>query len=114
MPIASVPCASHKGYKYFLYLDGELEAANCLEIQSKLCKMLNKKGGIIIDGESVSSIDAVGVQLLCAFINDLKKQDRPILIENISQQMDDTALALGVDLIKICKSFKKGGDDDNI
>jgi len=100
MAITSIPCASHKGFKFFVHIDGELTINSAEQDLIPIRKLLGKNGGVIIDGSEVTTCDGAGFQLLCSFFAELDRQKRLVVIEQFSPILDALSISLGIDLLK--------------
>ena len=70
---------------------------NITALQSELAERLDEYGSVQIDGTAVDRVDKAGLQLLAAFVRDLRAQMRTIEWVGCSDAVRRAAMALGLD-----------------
>jgi phospholipid transport system transporter-binding protein len=65
-------------------------------LQTELAERLDESDAVQIDAAAVDRVDTAGLQLLAAFVRDLREQARPVEWVGCSDSMRKAALALGL------------------
>lgn len=113
MPYRTLPYAATAGYRFYLQIMGELTFETVQADLAPIRKLLLKKGGVIINGGEVTTCDGAGIQLLCTLISELERQQRPIMIEQISHELDEAGLRYGIDFMSRYSSAPKNNGGIN-
>lgn len=66
-------------------------------LQTELAERLDESGNVPIDGTAVDRIDTAGLQLLAAFIRDLRAEQRAVEWVGCSDALRKAATALGLE-----------------
>ncbi len=65
-------------------------------LQTELAERLDESGQIQLDGTSVDRVDTAGLQLLAAFVRDLRTEARTVQWVGCSDALRKAAVALGL------------------
>jgi anti-anti-sigma regulatory factor len=68
-------------------------------LQAELAERLDESGPVQIDATAVDRVDTAGLQLLAAFIRDLRAESRPVEWIGCSDALRKGAQALGLDAV---------------
>lgn len=66
-------------------------------LQTELAERLDDSGPVQIDGTAVDRVDTAGLQLLAAFVRDLRAEQRTVEWIGCSDALRKAATALGLD-----------------
>ncbi len=66
-------------------------------LQSELAERLDESGGVQIDATAVDRVDTAGLQLLAAFVRDLRAEMRTVEWVGCSDALRKAATALGLE-----------------
>jgi phospholipid transport system transporter-binding protein len=66
-------------------------------LQTELAERLDESGNVQIDGTAVDRIDTAGLQLLAAFVRDLRAEQRAVEWVGCSDALRKAATALGLE-----------------
>jgi phospholipid transport system transporter-binding protein len=66
-------------------------------LQSELAERLDESGGVQIDATAVDRVDTAGLQLLAAFVRDLRAEMRTVEWIGCSDSLRKAATALGLE-----------------
>ncbi len=66
-------------------------------LQTELAERLDETGQVRIDGTAVDRIDTAGLQLLAAFVRDLRAEQRAVEWVGCSNALRKAATALGLE-----------------
>jgi phospholipid transport system transporter-binding protein len=66
------------------------------DFQAELAERLDESGNVQIDGTAVDRVDTAGLQLLAAFVRDLRSEARAVEWVGCSERLRRAANALGL------------------
>jgi ABC-type transporter Mla MlaB component len=66
-------------------------------LQTELAERLDESGNVQIDGTAVDRVDTAGLQLLAAFVRDMRAEQRAVEWVGCSDALRKAATALGLD-----------------
>jgi anti-anti-sigma regulatory factor len=82
-------------------------------LQTELAERLDESGPLRIDGTAVDRVDTAGLQLLAAFVRDLRAQARPVEWVGCSDALNKAAQALGLHAALCLPGTVGQGSDKN-
>jgi phospholipid transport system transporter-binding protein len=82
-------------------------------LQTELAERLDESGPLQIDGTAVDRVDTAGLQLLAAFVRDLRAEARPVEWVGCSDALNKAAQALGLHAALCLPGAVGPGSDKN-
>ena len=82
-------------------------------LQSELAERLDESGGVQIDATAVDRVDTAGLQLLAAFVRDLRAESRQVEWVGCSDALNKAAQALGLHAALCLPGTVGPGSDKN-
>ncbi len=81
-----------------LTLDGSLTIYEAKEIFETLKKEVSSVDSIKLVLSDIESCDTAGVQLICALVKEIQKQDKKIILSNFSASFIEASTAIGTNI----------------
>jgi len=92
----AIKTSTNKKQATTIRLEGNLGIAEAEALHVELHQALEHHGNIVLDGENLSQVDASIVQMLCAFIHDIKKDEISLTWKAVPESLKDTASMMGM------------------